>query len=417
MGICYKNQRKINKLTEFQKRTNTITSNEISQMQKCLCKIECKNLDFGYGIGFLCKIPFPDKSNMLPVLITNNHILEKDDVAVGKNINLIVNNKNKEIKIDNSRKFYSENIYNITIIEVKKNELGISFLEIDDNPYNNIKEIFILHYPNYSNDNKSFSFSEINNINEDNSSFFYHHVSNTVNFIGDPIINFSNNKVIGIHKGQNEVYNEGTLIKKPILDFYNNKKEEKIKNEENKDKTKNIKEDNKTESSTNNSINSNKNIDNINVNEENKIINKYIQKEIKNEKNPNNSIISKNENNNINKNIISSLEKENQTVDKNNFIKNEINNQNQENINNIFDKEEDKEINLIFLIINKELNLDVKENNKFNEVINQLYSKFLWLEIMNIIDCKFNGKSIEKDKTVKENGLEDNSNIELIIKD
>ena len=57
------------------------TKEIIEQMEKCICKIKVGQEQ---GTGFFCKIPFPDKNNMLPVFITNNHlinekILNKDD--------------------------------------------------------------------------------------------------------------------------------------------------------------------------------------------------------------------------------------------------------------------------------------------------------------------------------------------------
>ena len=45
------------------------------QMEKNICKI---NIGQSLGTGFFCKIPFPDLNNMLPVFITNNHIMNKD---------------------------------------------------------------------------------------------------------------------------------------------------------------------------------------------------------------------------------------------------------------------------------------------------------------------------------------------------
>jgi len=57
---------------------------------------------------FFCQIPFPEENNLLYVLITNNHVLNDNDLKNGKIIKLIMYNKNqntqKEIKIDNSRK-------------------------------------------------------------------------------------------------------------------------------------------------------------------------------------------------------------------------------------------------------------------------------------------------------------------------
>ena len=44
------------------------------QMEKNICKI---NIGIEQGTGFFCKIPFPDKNNMIPVLITNNHVIDE----------------------------------------------------------------------------------------------------------------------------------------------------------------------------------------------------------------------------------------------------------------------------------------------------------------------------------------------------
>ena len=91
------------------------------QKEKNVCKIiKGKNIS---GAGFLLLIPHPDKINLLPTLITCNHVLGKDDIIPGKKINLLFNDKvSKILKIDDSRKTYTSNIkeYDITIIEIKK---------------------------------------------------------------------------------------------------------------------------------------------------------------------------------------------------------------------------------------------------------------------------------------------------------
>ena len=90
------------------------------QMEKCICKIECRNDET--GTGFFCKIPFPDELNLLPVLITNNHVLEEKDIIPGKKIKFSLN-ENKysfEILMDDIRRTYTNKDYDITIIEIKK---------------------------------------------------------------------------------------------------------------------------------------------------------------------------------------------------------------------------------------------------------------------------------------------------------
>ena len=56
----------------------------INQMEKTICRLKIEDEQ---GTGFFCKIPFPNKKNMLPVLITNNHII--NDTILYKNNEII----------------------------------------------------------------------------------------------------------------------------------------------------------------------------------------------------------------------------------------------------------------------------------------------------------------------------------------
>ena len=49
------------------------TEKILEQMKKCICKICLENGIKGTGI--FSKINFPNKENLLPVLITNNHVI------------------------------------------------------------------------------------------------------------------------------------------------------------------------------------------------------------------------------------------------------------------------------------------------------------------------------------------------------
>ena len=51
------------------------TKKIIEQMERNICKI---NIGEQQGTGFFTKIPFPNQNNMLPVFITNNHIINND---------------------------------------------------------------------------------------------------------------------------------------------------------------------------------------------------------------------------------------------------------------------------------------------------------------------------------------------------
>ena len=68
------------------------------QMKSCICKIY-KNIN---ASGFFCKILFKNNNNLLPVLITNNHILNQNDIKINKIIIITINNdkESKGIIID-----------------------------------------------------------------------------------------------------------------------------------------------------------------------------------------------------------------------------------------------------------------------------------------------------------------------------
>ena len=55
-------------------------------MENSICKIILE--DGEKGNGFFCKIPF--NSNLLPVLITNNHVLNENYIENDKIIKLIL---------------------------------------------------------------------------------------------------------------------------------------------------------------------------------------------------------------------------------------------------------------------------------------------------------------------------------------
>ena len=56
-------------------------------MERNICKIDIGNIQ---GTGFFSKIPFPNKNEILPVFITNNHVINDD----------ILNQENFKIKLD-----------------------------------------------------------------------------------------------------------------------------------------------------------------------------------------------------------------------------------------------------------------------------------------------------------------------------
>jgi len=206
----------------------------LSQMENCICKI-IKD-DGKKGTGFFCIIPFPERNNLLNVLITNNHILNENDIENDKIIKLIMYNKEqnieKEIKIENSRKkltiLKKEEGIDITIIEIKPNKDKINnYLEIDDKILElecKRKSIYILHYPK---DKLLVSYGLIKNILDGKK---INHYCNTENgSSGSPILSLNNFKVIGVHYGGYKYkLNIGTFIKYAINEFNNKYKNDKV---------------------------------------------------------------------------------------------------------------------------------------------------------------------------------------------
>lgn len=113
-------------------------------METAICKIKCEGF---FGTGFFCNIFYNDW-DYIKVLITNYHILNEKYIMGNKVINFSINDEAKtfEIKIDESRIFYSNKQYDVVFIEIRNND-GLnkeSFLEIDNNIFKeNNKNNFI----------------------------------------------------------------------------------------------------------------------------------------------------------------------------------------------------------------------------------------------------------------------------------
>ena len=201
----------------------------IEQMERNICKINIGQIQ---GTRFFCKIPFPNKEKMLHVLMTNNHIIN-DDILNQKNVKIKLDIKEeddvKEILLDNNRMKYTNEEYDITIIEIKEEDNIHNYLELDDIIINDIlnnknrnkdyinETIYIIQYPE---NRLSVSYGILNKIYEDKKYNFNHKCSTRGGSSGSPILNI-NNKIIGIHKegNNNKQYNKGTFLNYPIKAF------------------------------------------------------------------------------------------------------------------------------------------------------------------------------------------------------
>ena len=204
----------------------------IDQMKKYICKIK---IDKSSATGFFCKIPLSNQNSLLPVLITNNHVID-NDIIKNKKENIVIEREKKcEIFDLNDRFIYTDNKSDITIIEIKNSDEINNYLELDDNIINNgtnkgyIKEsIYVLQYPKGE---LSVSFGVVYDIEKEKGNNFYHLCSTDSGSSGSPILKVENNKLIGIHKiGNSEGnYNKGLFLNNAIKLFV--KDYEKYKNE------------------------------------------------------------------------------------------------------------------------------------------------------------------------------------------
>ena len=208
------------------------TEKIINQMKKNICsiKIEEKGIQ---GTGFFCKIPFPDKNNMLQVLMTNNHIINEDILYKdGQKISIYIKEakKKKDLNLNNRIKYTNKkDEYDITIIEIKEADEIYNFMELDDNILNDIinhenendfyidKTYYLIQYPKGE---LSASYGIISKICEDNNYKFIHRCSTRDGSSGSPILTLKN-KIIAIHTGGAKSHNYGTFLNYPIKDFIN----------------------------------------------------------------------------------------------------------------------------------------------------------------------------------------------------
>ena len=105
----------------------------LEQMRKKICKIIIEKEQV---TGFFCRIPFPDLNNMLRLLITNNHVINRDllfqkgaqiSIEIKDEIDYKVLNLNNRIK-------YTNEEFDITIIEIKDEDKinNFNYLELDE---------------------------------------------------------------------------------------------------------------------------------------------------------------------------------------------------------------------------------------------------------------------------------------------
>ena len=217
-----------------------------SQLDTCICKI--MENEKCLGTGFFCRIRNPDENKRLPVLITNNHVLNEKALDINNKIKITLDDDKikKDILITDSRLTFSCKDLDTTIIEIKPEDEIDTFLDVDENVfkkdyskfYKKYSPIYILQYPQ-----GKFASHAVWVIDKIKKEILFHTCSTENGSSGSPILFLSNFKVIGIHKGSKKINNEdginfGTWIKFPIEEF--NKKNPNDSNDANTIKSEKI---------------------------------------------------------------------------------------------------------------------------------------------------------------------------------
>jgi len=198
------------------------------QMKKCICKIDGNKK----GTGFFCKINYENK--LIPVLMTNYHVVNSDYFERENNLIVSTNEKRFAINISNNNILYSSTNkeYDLMIIKLNESQDEINnYLEIDKHIFSNKSEkayenesIYILHYASGGKPSISFGYGF-----KQNNNYEMNHLCNTENCSsGSPILSLSSNQIIGIHRGcirkkDGTTTNYGTFLKFPLNELNQNK--------------------------------------------------------------------------------------------------------------------------------------------------------------------------------------------------
>ena len=203
-----------------------LCESEYKSKGNCICKIDGNKA----GTGFFCKIKKGEE--LVPVLITNYHVIDDNYMKQNKYLKFYINDKSHIIDLNSESKIYSSsnNEYDMMIIRLKEGQVN-NYLDIDENIFEDNSEnyyendsIYILHYANAEEAKVSFG-KGIKKLDD----YDIKHLCHTEpGSSGGPILSRMTNKVIGIHKGSigrgKCDYNIGTFLKYPLNEVKNQNK-------------------------------------------------------------------------------------------------------------------------------------------------------------------------------------------------
>ena len=208
---------------------NNFIQNEMPPFEKIrnkVCKIKCTNGK--KGIGFFYKIPVKkNENNFMTVLINDSQTLNEKDFDSNKNNEIkITLNNGEEILIDESRKIYTNKEFEVTITEIKEDEIKDNNICSEIDNISDKKEKFLVYNHDYNNNNDKifdFSFCYLKDINKKNNNIIeYENEEKDKEFpLGSLLLNLKGN-IIGIYKQKDKETNFGILIKGLINEYINN---------------------------------------------------------------------------------------------------------------------------------------------------------------------------------------------------
>ena len=205
MGVCFERRKKMIYEADLDG-TGMLNDESENPFLKNAKKISCLIRYSGKkGTGFFCKIPYKD--DVLPVLITVNHVYPQAPTFSENKIEITVNGKPKIISLAKRKKWTNEKM-DFTCIEINEYEDEINgFFDLDNmaskscdkKDYLN-KDVTIYGINRYNDDKLAYSFGSIKKVLEKEGNFF--HSCNTFpGCSGGCIVIKNKNSVIGIHRG------------------------------------------------------------------------------------------------------------------------------------------------------------------------------------------------------------------------
>jgi len=377
-----------------EKTQNDTDKKELNNPKEFICTFKFEKK---YIYGFLCDFKYLGHTYSLPTIITYIDFFKEDFNFNNEIKNITIGNNSKKTYNINLKKKFIFYEYNIVILEILNNYKGFSYLQIDNNFSENKNNssylcLFI--------EQKIKTFKNLNLIDLDGDIFDCHGINKKALLLNQ------NNEIIGIIgniMGKNSF--KGILINGILKKIKDNKKQDYKNQDINNSNSNNQANTYKKKYNQANTYKKNNNASNY---ENNAKKGNFIT--IDNKKGKKNKEIKNKENENTEKIIKFATIEETEISVKKKKKNNDLNID-----NGGFKKENDSEINLLFLFNNgKELYLDVKESCKFDQVIKQLNEKYLWLKNISIQEYQFKNNKISENITVKENKLEDNSTINII---